>query len=247
MLKNIQSVYIQGPGGSPYETMFLSMGIVRAKSIEDADIVCFTGGEDVDPGLYGEKPLRGTYFNDLRDGFDATAYTRAKTTLKGGTIKPCIGICRGGQFLNVMNGGRLWQDIDGHTQDHILWDPHAKQEFFVTSTHHQQMIPHSSGTLVAYAAVSRGKSGYGSGWSTNLDSHGVRGSDAYKEGIKITNSKFSVPPALDSEVIWYPKTKDLCFQPHPEFPGKRGEACKEYFIDVFNRYILDISEKEGAA
>lgn len=227
-----KSVYIQGPGGAPYEIMFASMGISRAKTIEDSDMVCFTGGEDVDPSLYYEKALRSTHFNDLRDGFDSAAYSRTKTILKD---KPCIGICRGAQFLNVMNGGRLWQDVDRHTNSHTLWDPHIQKEFFVTSTHHQQMVPHSSGVLVAYAGITHSKAGYGRGWSSNMDSAGIRGNKEYMRGVEIRDAKDSIHPSVDAEVVWYPNTKDLCFQPHPEF--HLAAECKTYFINVFERYI----------
>lgn len=230
------SVYIQGPGGAPYERMFASMGIIRAKTIEEASFVCFTGGEDVDPDLYGEKALRSTHFNTLRDDFDNAAYARAKDDASLGG-KPCVGVCRGGQFLNVMNGGKLWQDVDRHTNSHTIWDPHIQKEFFVSSTHHQQMIPHHSGVLVAYAGISHSKTGFGKGWSSNLDSAGIRGNKDYMAGVIPSNAKESVHPSLDVEVVWYPETKDLCFQPHPEF-GVTSE-CKDYFINVFNRYVLE--------
>jgi hypothetical protein len=218
--------------------MFNSMGISRAKTIEEASFVCFTGGEDVDPSLYGEKALRGTHYNDLRDGFDSAAYSRAKLTFKGETLKPCVGICRGSQFLNVMNGGRLWQDVDRHTSSHPLWDPHIQKGYFVTSTHHQQMIPHHSGILVAYAGISHNKAGWGHGWSSNMDSAGIRGNKQYIAGMEIQNRKDSVHPSVDAEVVWYPDTLDLCFQPHPEL--HMAKPCKSYFEDVFNRYLGEL-------
>lgn len=238
----LKSVYIQGPGGAPYETMFAILGISRAKDIESSDFVCFTGGEDVDPDLYGEKPLRATHFNDLRDTFDTQAYARAKTVFKGEEPKPCVGICRGGQFLNVMNGGRLWQDVDRHTNSHTLWDPHIQREFFVTSTHHQQMIPHSSGVLVAYSGICKNKTAFGRHWSSSIGNTGVRGREPYIKGIQVLDTKESIDPAVDAEVVWYPETQDLCFQPHPEF--RLAEECRHYFFDVFNRYLLQL---EGAA
>jgi gamma-glutamyl-gamma-aminobutyrate hydrolase PuuD len=230
-----KSIYIQGPGGAPYEVMFGSMGISRAKTIGEADYVCFTGGEDVDPALYGENALRNTCFNDLRDGFDSAAYARAKTVFKGETLKPCVGICRGSQFLNVMNGGKLWQDIDRHTSSHTLWDPHVQKEYFVSSTHHQQMIPHSSGILVAYAKEAHHKSSWGRGWDTVVHNAGLRADKQYKDGIKITKARDSIHPSIDAEVVWYPDTLDLCFQPHPEF--HTAKECKAYFELVFNRYL----------
>lgn len=234
----LPSVYIQGPGGAPYEAMFASMGIQKAKSIEDCTFVCFTGGEDVDPSLYGEKALRGTHFNDLRDGFDSGVYGQAKTVFKDEKIKPCVGICRGGQFLNVMNGGKLWQDVDRHTNYHTLWDPHIQEEFFVTSTHHQQMIPHHSGVLVAYAGISHNKVAFGRGWSCSMDSAGLRGKECYSKGLAIQDAKDPIHPSIDAEVVWYPETQDLCFQPHPEF--STAKECRSYFVNVFDRYVKEL-------
>ena len=83
---------------------------------EDEDIkellsVCdgflFTGGQDVDPGLYGEKPIS-----------DRVVPCRERDALEkkilAGAIscdKPVIGICRGIQSLNAALGGTLWQDL----------------------------------------------------------------------------------------------------------------------------------------
>lgn len=58
-------------------------------SINDADIVLFTGGEDVDPSLYGCKKHPTTYSNIDRD-------IRERKMFK--MIRPdqlAIGVCRG--------------------------------------------------------------------------------------------------------------------------------------------------------
>ena len=134
-----------------------------------------------------------------------------------------------------MNGGKLWQDVDRHGTSHILWDPHSQKEYFVTSTHHQQMIPNESGVLVAYAGLSMNKAGHGHGWSANMESTGLRGTKAYKEGLKVRKGYHSVCPSIDAEVVWYPESLDLCFQPHPEF--RHAEECRNYFMEVFDRYL----------
>lgn len=58
-------------------------------NIEDADIVMFTGGEDVDPSLYGCAKHRSTYSNLQRDLGEKAAFEKVKPT------QLCIGICRG--------------------------------------------------------------------------------------------------------------------------------------------------------
>ncbi len=75
--------------------------------IEMADGCVFTGGADVDTELYGEQPKYNTvYMTKCRDRHEEVLY---KKWMKTG--KPTLGICRGLQFINTMEGGTLHQDI----------------------------------------------------------------------------------------------------------------------------------------
>ncbi len=136
-------VFVVG-GGFDYIKMFKDAGFKGARSVDDADVICFTGGEDVDPSLYGEKCLAGTNYNVRRDEYDADIYGQA-VALK----KPMVGICRGGQFLNVMEGGKMWQDVNNHAgRIHDVVDiKSGKVVEGMTSTHHQQMIPAENNVL----------------------------------------------------------------------------------------------------
>lgn len=120
----------------------------KAPSIEKADLVVFTGGSDVDPQLYGEMKHSQTQCSSQRDDSDMTAYM---TCLSQGI--PMLGICRGAQFLHVMNGGKLYQHVDNHYGDHEMWDVQKKIKLDrVSSSHHQMVIPQREGfTLVATA------------------------------------------------------------------------------------------------
>src|SRR6266446_2592686 len=73
-------------------------------NIEDADLVLFTGGEDVDPRMYKEPRNPHTGCNLDRDIQEAREFYLANK-LK----KHIIGICRGSQFTCVMSGGKLVQ------------------------------------------------------------------------------------------------------------------------------------------
>lgn len=156
---------------------------------KSVDIVMFTGGEDVNPYLYGETPHSRTFFNPKRDAEEAQVYRMAKA--RG---IPCIGICRGAQFLNVMNKGRMIQHVTNHTNNH---DMHTScgHTINVTSTHHQMMDPGTNAELL--------------GWAQGL-------SDSY-EGLSdfqpCTNEDNEV---LEPEVLMYKLTRDLCVQYHPE-------------------------------
>lgn len=74
---------------------------------ETFDGFLFTGGQDVQPSVYGEEqlPLTGEICPD-RDGMETALLP---LLLEAG--KPVLGICRGIQILNAALGGTLWQDL----------------------------------------------------------------------------------------------------------------------------------------
>lgn len=117
----------------------------EAENKFDFNLVVFTGGSDVSPWLYGEKNTT-SYTNQNRDIREVLWYHRFLNT-------PKVGICRGGQFLFVMNGGKMDQHIDGHGNSHRLkyhlWTPEGLDNS-VTSTHHQHMAnPHANQSVLA--------------------------------------------------------------------------------------------------
>ena len=93
-----------------YVRMFRDKGWDITDLLREADLVQFTGGSDISPSMYGEIPLKTTFSNPDRDKFEAILFT-----ITEGLEIPMAGICRGGQFLNVMCDGELWQHVDGHT------------------------------------------------------------------------------------------------------------------------------------
>lgn len=71
------------------------------------DGVILSGGEDVQPGWYGEDIWNETvYIDSLRDRSDSLL---ARAALASG--KPVLAICRGAQLMNVVLGGSLYQDL----------------------------------------------------------------------------------------------------------------------------------------
>ncbi len=75
--------------------------------IDDLDGLVLTGGADLAPESYGERPRDPAWRGDrLRDRYELALVRRA---LERG--KPVFGICRGQQLLNVALGGTLYQDI----------------------------------------------------------------------------------------------------------------------------------------
>ncbi len=130
--------------------LFAKAGFERADSVEDADVVVFIGGVDVDPRMYGQQIIMETQMPSVaRDNLECLVYLQAQA--KG---IPCIGICRGAQFLHVVNGGSLWQDVDGHGgPDHFIVDQEDMVRVKATSLHHQ-MLQYKDGMEVVATSES---------------------------------------------------------------------------------------------
>lgn len=198
-----RSVFIVG-GGYSYADMFKKQGWKVTDSIKLADLIQFTGGEDVNPAYYGEVPHPTTGFNPERDKREAVIFAYALEHKI-----PMAGICRGGQFLNVMCGGRLWQHVTQHARmgTHEVVDTVSKEKFQVTSTHHQMMRPSDDGFVVLTASMG--------GSRTSMLPNG-------KEYTEMGGYN------ADIEAVYYDKQRCFCFQPHPEFNG-HTELRKRYF------------------
>lgn len=121
-----------------YVLMYEARDWIVVNQIEQADLIQFTGGADVSPSLYGEKQEKRSSCNMARDKIDMLMYAAGLRM-----DMPMAGICRGGQFLNVMNGGKMVQHIDGHGTSHdiiYLAQNDKKLRIRVSSTHHQHML-----------------------------------------------------------------------------------------------------------
>lgn len=197
-------------GGISYHNMFRAHGWDVVFDESEADLICFTGGEDVTPALYGEGKHPYTGNNPSRDKHEQIIFERNKG-------KKMVGICRGAQFLHVMCGGSLWQDVDNHalSKTHECLDVHTGQRIQVTSTHHQMMKDDGSCTIVALAANSTKKEG------CTIDG------DVYSE-------EGALGELLDLEVVRHGDDV-LCFQPHPEFHG--ATSTRDYFFELLEREL----------
>jgi putative glutamine amidotransferase len=96
---------VRRAGGEPVEVVV--GGEAPEQILSRVDGLMLTGGGDVDPKLYGEKP-HGT-FQEAETGRDAFEIALARTAIAKGI--PLLAICRGMQVLNVAMGGTLIQDI----------------------------------------------------------------------------------------------------------------------------------------
>lgn len=113
--------------------------------------IVFTGGPDVSPHMYGEVAHAETVVKESRDLREKALYNIAQ---RHGI--PKIGICRGAQLLNVLNGGKLHQHIPNHGRTHpvnlLMRFGDFPDQIMISSTHHQMMIPTPEADLLAYSS-----------------------------------------------------------------------------------------------
>jgi len=178
MERGLESPYataLVAAGASPEEIEFVTVSAPPRLKLEAYDGILFAGGEDVDPGAYGEtSKFKSVQVNRSRDDFEFNLLDRARHHRQ-----PILGICRGIQLINVRLGGTLYQDLKSETAldlDHqqagsrsdtthrvTLTDPESKlAEAFkgscrVNSLHHQairklghglKVVAHSEDGLV---------------------------------------------------------------------------------------------------
>jgi putative glutamine amidotransferase len=86
----------------------------------------FSGGDDIDPRFYKEKPLAGARLAaspDERTRFELELFKAVHKAKK-----PVLAICCGAQLVNVALGGRLYQDISLQLPDPIRHGPARPDE-----------------------------------------------------------------------------------------------------------------------
>lgn len=196
-------------GNASYNKMWTERGFTIVYTLEEADIVQFTGGADVSPALYDELVHPSTGFSERRDKEEMHVYKEAQKW-----SIPVVGICRGGQFLNVMNGGKMYQHVNGHaiSGTHVMITDDGR-DVEVTSTHHQMMIAAEHGDVL-----------------------GVAYESSIRESMKGNKLWRETGEHEDTEVVVYTKTQSLCFQPHPEYLEKDHE-CQEYYFELIKNHL----------
>jgi putative glutamine amidotransferase len=169
-------------------------------------VVFFSGGADVSPSLYGERPSSRTLEVDVvRDQQEQELFRLAREA-----NLPMIGICRGAQFLCVMAGGRLCQHLEGH---HLGRDQvhgiraldlnGAVRDLECSSMHHQMQLPPAGVEVLAWAEPRLARGRY------------LNGDDQ------------PIAPDAEFEAVYYPQARSLGFQWHPEWMSP-AHPCVAY-------------------
>lgn len=202
---------------SSYNGNFLEeLGFVHTKNIEEADVIIFGGGADIEPETYGEKAGSDTGTSPAREKIEREEF---KIGLKMG--KKFVGICRGHQLICAMAGGKLIQDVTGHSGTHAMttFDGITVK---TNSIHHQMVNPYFIKDSKDYQILA---------WSSRrISTHYLGAKD--RSVLLPWNFK-------EIESIYFPKIRALGFQYHPEMMNSRGEyePVMDWTKKIFTRFF----------
>lgn len=165
---------------------------------EKADIAMFTGGEDVNPGTYGEPVGSRTHFSG-RDKEEVKLFNFFRSE-----DIPMIGICRGHQLFAGLSGGRLIQDVTGHAGGRHLVNFEGYNKILpFPSAHHQMVDP----TRMQPDWIVLGIS------DSLLSKRYLDGNDKEINGVD-----------TELECVHYVKSNALGIQGHPEWMDSNSES-----------------------
>lgn len=200
--------------------VFTTYGMTQVKDPKDADIIILNGGADIATSIYGEEPVQhgGPPTKSRRDMIEIELFEQ----FKDDKSKFFVGICRGGQLLNCLNGGKLFQDVDQHHRSHPMVDVRTGEVVETTSVHHQAFRPnYHTAQIVAVASESTFK-------------------NSQELGKQYITPTKDLMKGQDVEVCYYPDTRALCIQGHPEYvPGSP-------FADYCWRLIKEFAPSKAA-
>lgn len=184
--------------------LFLERNHKHTENHDEADIIVFTGGADINPKLYHHPAHKATHFSEKRDLEEQTIYK------KYAGRKILVGICRGFQFLHVMNGGEIFQHVNNHSggRHEVVY----RGNTYITNSVHHQMINMYTGHahVLAKASVA-----------------------TYYEDFEHIQRPIDIEH-LDPEIAVF-RRKQFGVQFHPEWCPDSAAL----FWEAFNRYLTD--------
>ncbi len=132
-----------------------------------------------------------------------------------------LGVCRGAQLGCALSGGILIQDVSGHGIDHMVTTIDGRS-FRSSSLHHQMMYPWDvEHELIAWCNYPKSE-----------DYVGLTDIEMEKWPTQQYDTK-DLP--IEPEIVWFPKTKCLGIQGHPEM---MDSDC------IFNQYLQNLVKEK---
>jgi len=105
MLKYDYATAVEKAGGLPFPLPFMTDLSLIPEIVDHLDGVIFSGGDDLDPALYGEtRHPKAEPVDPHRQKFELALMAEVEKRRT-----PALGICLGSQLMNVYRGGSLTQ------------------------------------------------------------------------------------------------------------------------------------------
>jgi gamma-glutamyl-gamma-aminobutyrate hydrolase PuuD len=180
---------VQAAGGRPLLVPPSEDGV--AETLDGLDGIIFSGGADLDPGLYGQDPHEET--SGVAPERDSAEMALLAAALE--RDMPVLAICRGSQILNVARGGDLVQHLP-----EVVGDEKHKHTPGVFADHDVDLVP---GSRVQRILGDRApvKSHHHQGFHTLGEGlrEAARADDGTIEALEDPSRRFAVG------VLWHPE------------------------------------------
>ena len=198
---------ISEAGGIPVIFPFSSDRQELKQLVDMCSGILFTGGHDVSPAEYNEKPLEGLIEScEKRDEMENEVLRTAIAD-----DRPVLGICRGIQFINAALGGTLYQDLPTQFPSEVV--------------HHQSAPYHIPSHNVNITA--------GSPLHKCLGTEQLPVNSLHHQAVKELSPELAVMAAAPDgiiEAVYRPASHFLwAVQWHPEFSYPTDENSRKIF------------------
>lgn len=197
-------------GMGPFKEIFdCSQRIVSYSDLSLVDAVVIWGGSDISPAFYNETPISnsGPKEPSSRDIYE---WEIIKTAHR---LKlPMIGVCRGAQMMCAYAGGKLIQDVTGHSSGRHSITTFDEKELSVTSIHHQMMWPYD----IEHELLA---------WTTEHLSSSYLPPNDFSIVLKKKKRK-------EPEVVYFPSINAFAIQSHPEWESPNSPITS-WTIETF--------------
>ena len=187
-------------------------------ALAEVDALVVTGGEDIDPSYYNAEPDEKLEdINEARDTSDSILITEALDE-----DIPMLATCRGMQFLNVLSGGALYQDLSTQNPSEIV---HRDQN-------HEEWVKHEI-TVDADNIVADAFGGAGT-YTVNSWHH--QAVDKLGDNLKVVAT---APDGVVEAIVREDKTYVMGLQFHPEAMIDEGD---DSFLTFYTNLIDQAKE-----
>jgi len=202
--QNYWDWFTPGDLGDSIELIELNFEKNNSEDIYQCDGFVLTGGVDTHPSFYNGKTIYNnspSTFQIERDYFEEKIYRYSQLNKL-----PVLGICRGMQLINVLEGGKLIQDLDNGNERHRK-EESDKIHSIITET--SSLLHQVSGSLSGRVNSAHHQAIDPGGIGDNLMANAYDDDERIIEGLEFKNKT--------------DKAFMLCVQWHPERINNKEE------------------------